>query len=477
MKAIGNLKQVGKPSEGSRSEVSEEDNSTSVSEMSVLQGKVTVKVYYKDDVRAFEMEAPTFEKLAAKINEEFKQKMLMKYKDREGELVTVNSDDDVKRAFSDGSIKLYLRIGSFLSAEEVQMLERMLDPTIIVDKKGYIVLFNRAAENVFGYTKERVYLKNVSMLMTKPDSKNHKRYIKNYLKTGLAQVIGKSRTVVCKASDGSTFTARLSVTETKEDGHHFFTGTLHKMDDLADSNPAASFVVFDNLLDATVVINDYGVVQFLNKSAEKLFGWTKKELTGQNIRVLMPEPFSSEHDAYISNYKRSRIAKFINSARELPIQLKSGQIVPAMIKLTEQELNGRLYFIGVIQISETKKAIKTMLEMEREVLNNLLLPAVIIDINGIIQAFNGPALKTFGYELKDVIGRNVTIIQTGADKENHDQYLKTYAQTGKSTIIGMGRKVIAQRKDGSIIACKLWVSEKHDENKKQFFSGVLEPYE
>ena len=128
--------------------------------------------------------------------------------------------------------------------------------------------------------------------------------------------------------------------------------------------------------------------------------------------------------------------------------MKSGQIVPANIKLTEQELNGRQYFIGVLQLAETKKAAKSMLEMEREVLNNLLLPAIIIDINGIIQAFNGPALKTFGYELKDVIGRNITMIQTGSDKENHDSYLKAYTQTGKSKIIGMGRKVIASRKDG-----------------------------
>ncbi len=101
-----------------------------------------------------------------------------------------------------------------------------------------------------------------------------------------------------------------------------------------------------------------------------------------------------------------------------------------------------------------------------------------IDSTGIIQAFNAPACKLLGYELGEVIGKNVVlIIPPGEDKVNHDKYLKRYMESKKSKIIGLGRKVKVVKKGGDMLACKLWVSEKSNENQTPFFTGILEPVE
>jgi two-component system sensor histidine kinase EvgS len=337
------------------------------------------------------------------------------------------------------------------------------------------MFFNSAAERVFGYSKKRVHLKNVKLIMTKSDAKQHKHYMKNYLRTGIAQVIGKSRVVVGKHHDGSEFTVRLSLTETNENGFHYFTGTMQKLDDVQQGSPVAMFQVMDNLLDFIVVTSDSGIITYINKAAVKFFGYTPKEVVGQNVKILMPEPFASEHDVYISNYRRSKIAKVMATGREVPVQLKNGTIVPCLLKLTEQEISGRLYFTGVLEPIDARvvKQTKSMLEQEREVLSGLLLPACVIDSNGIIQAWNGQAAKAFGWELREVIGRNISMIMTESDKMNHDGYLKRYMTTRKSNVIGLGRKVVGITKTGDLIGVKLFVTEKKDENGRIFFSGIL----
>lgn len=157
------------------------------------------------------------------------------------------------------------------------------------------------------------------------------------------------------------------------------------------------------------------------------------------------------------------------------MQLKNGTIVPCMLKLTEQEINGRLFFTGVLEPVENRsvKQTKSMLEQEREVLNGLLLPACVIDSNGIIQAWNGPAAKAFGWELREVVGKNISMIMTDSDKMNHDGYLKRYMTTRKSNVIGLGRKVVGVTKTGELLGVKLFVTEKKDENGRIFFSGIL----
>jgi two-component system, LuxR family, sensor kinase FixL len=74
---------------------------------------------------------------------------------------------------------------------------------------------------------------------------------------------------------------------------------------------------------------------------------------------------------------------------------------------------------------------------------------VMVDDRGLITAFNRSAERLFGYATEEAIGQNVRVLMNSGDRDRHDSYMARYRATGEARIIGIGREVIARRKDGS----------------------------
>ena len=74
---------------------------------------------------------------------------------------------------------------------------------------------------------------------------------------------------------------------------------------------------------------------------------------------------------------------------------------------------------------------------------------VVIDIRGMMQSFSAAATRLFGYHPDEVIGKNVSMLMPSPYREQHDGYLERYLRTGERRIIGIGRVVVGERKDGT----------------------------
>ncbi|MBV1928044.1 MAG: PAS domain S-box protein [Gammaproteobacteria bacterium] len=107
--------------------------------------------------------------------------------------------------------------------------------------------------------------------------------------------------------------------------------------------------VLSNLADAVITINEKGIILSWNKSAEKIFGYSKKEILGHNINLLMPEPNASRHDHYISHYLHTGKSKIIGSeGREVTALRKGKHPFPVLLSLAElpPDNNGLRRFVG-----------------------------------------------------------------------------------------------------------------------------------
>ncbi len=97
---------------------------------------------------------------------------------------------------------------------------------------------------------------------------------------------------------------------------------------------------------------------------------------------------------------------------------------------------------------------------------------IVIDPDGSIRVFNAACEGLFGYAPEDVVGRNVMMLMPAPYRQEHDRYLSHFLSTGERKIIGIGREVLGQRRDGSTFAMYLSVGEGRVDERR-FFVGII----
>jgi two-component system, LuxR family, sensor kinase FixL len=97
---------------------------------------------------------------------------------------------------------------------------------------------------------------------------------------------------------------------------------------------------------------------------------------------------------------------------------------------------------------------------------------IVIDERGIMQSFSAAAERLFGYRADEVLGRNVKILMPAPYRQAHDGYMERYKRTGERRIIGIGRVVVGERKDGSTFPLELAVGEMKT-GEQRFFTGFI----
>lgn len=109
------------------------------------------------------------------------------------------------------------------------IIENAIDGIVTIDDKGVIESINPAALELFGYKKDEILGKNISILMPQPFRKQHDSYIEKYNHTGKRNIIGIGREVVGLRKDGVTFPFRLGVSEVLFSDRKIFTGFIHDL--------------------------------------------------------------------------------------------------------------------------------------------------------------------------------------------------------------------------------------------------------
>jgi PAS domain S-box-containing protein len=111
-------------------------------------------------------------------------------------------------------------------------------------------------------------------------------------------------------------------------------------------------------------------------------------------------------------------------------------------------------------------------ERLRAILQTAVEGIITIDERGVVESMNPAAQKLFGYRAEEVVGRNISMLMPSPYREAHDGYMAQYLATGQARIIGIGREVIGQRKDGSLFPMDLAVSEVRLA-KQRLFTGFV----
>lgn len=138
----------------------------------------------------------------------------------------------------------------------------------------------------------------------------------------------------------------------------------------------------------------------------------------------------------------------------------------AMAWFGERLRESALHAVQRAQDSATREAhLKSILDTIPDAM-------IVIDDRGVMQSFSAAAERLFGYDASEVIGKNIKMMMPSPYRENHDGYLARYLRTGERRIIGIGRVVVGERKDGSTFPMELAVGEMKS-GEQRYFTGFI----
>jgi PAS domain S-box-containing protein len=234
--------------------------------------------------------------------------------------------------------------------------------------------------------------------------------------------------------------------------------------------------ILDAAVDGIITIDEDGLIESFNPAAERLFGYRAAEVPGRNVRMLMPEPYRSEHGRYLGNYLTTGRARIIGIGREVAGLRKDGSTFAMELAVGESRSGGRRLFAGIVRdISERKKSEQQLRDSEtktRAILETAVDGIITIDPQGMILTANPATERIFGYHIDEMVGHKVNMLMPDPYRSAHDSYLERYLTTGERRIIGIGREVHGERKDGSIFPMELSVGEAMI-GSARIFTGIV----
>ena len=233
--------------------------------------------------------------------------------------------------------------------------------------------------------------------------------------------------------------------------------------------------LIDTVTDTAFILLDAeGNVRSWSRGAEHIHGWSADEAIGQPASILY-RPDDGQ-DAFRRDLRSTRETGHLQVHG--PRVRKGGSTFMAQVAMTLIESpDGGPAGIAMVTRDVTdwvmaEEALRTREAHLRSILETVPDAMVVIDEEARIQSFSATAVRLFGFEPDEVIGENVKILMPSPYREQHDTYMLRYRKTGERRIIGVGRVVVGQRKDGSTFPMELAVGEMHSGGIR-YFTGFI----
>ena len=197
-------------------------------------------------------------------------------------------------------------------------------------------------------------------------------------------------------------------------------GGSRKEDGAGAQAAALLQAVVETAVDGIVTIDATGTVITANAAVEKIFGYSRHELIGRNVGVLMPSPHDTEHDAYVARYLSTGEKRIIGIGREVEGRRKDGSTVPIELAVGEAHTLDGPVFTGIIRdVTERKEAERTLLEGEqrlRMMIESIRDYAIVmLDSDGHVQVWNAGAERIKGYRAEEIVGEHFARVYVDED--------------------------------------------------------------
>jgi PAS domain S-box-containing protein len=222
---------------------------------------------------------------------------------------------------------------------------------------------------------------------------------------------------------------------------------------------------------ALILVNSFGKIAYLNGYTEKLFLYSKNELIGQDLGILLPEKFRSHHPELMHQYLKNPTSRQMGKNRDLYALKKDGTEFPVEIGLNPiVTVEGTLILAAVFDISDRIKASEQFRLVVESAPNAILL----VDDTGKIVMINKQTEVLFGYTRDELIGKKMEILVPDRLKSHHPKLRNNFYSEPKARPMGAGRDLYGKRKDGTEIPVEIGLNPLEKDNARFVLASIID---
>jgi PAS domain S-box-containing protein len=337
------------------------------------------------------------------------------------------------------------------------ILESAPEAVIAMNLAGRITYWNRTAETVYGYGAEEILGRHVSILA-------HPGFAGDMPETLRRVAAGEQVEpfeAIRKRKDGRSIHVTVALSPIL-DGEGHVAGVVSLSRDITLKKGAEA--KFRGLLeaapDAMVIVDKAGRMVLVNAQTEKVFGYSREDLLGRPIEILVPERFKPAHPGHRAGYFGNPHTRPMGMGRELYALRKDGTEFPAEISLSPMESEEGLLVTAAIRDITARKRTEAKF---RELLEAAPDAMVIVDRSGRLVLANNQAVRLFGYSRNELLGQPIETLVPDRYKPAHPGHRAGYFAHPRPRPMGMGRELYALRKDGTEFPAEISLSPMESE--------------
>ena len=297
--------------------------------------------------------------------------------------------------------------------------ETASDGIVTVSATGSISYVNAALECMFGYERGALVGQPVAKLFPESDWRDQRRRLGHLVHRGDQGAIGRGGELRGLRSDGRELRIEVSGGVWEADGERVAAGIIR---DVSERHRAEQKLrgLLESAPDAIVVTNADGQIVVVNARAEAVFGYTRDELIGSSVELLVPDRKRRAHAAFREEYAVDPRPRHGNRSGDFKARRKDGSEFPAEITLNPiQTDDGLLVSSAIRDVTERRRAEEATARLAALVGSS---PDAIIGLtaDGTIESWNAGAERLYGYTPRAAIGRPITILNPPEDREHRE---------------------------------------------------------
>jgi PAS domain S-box-containing protein len=245
-------------------------------------------------------------------------------------------------------------------------LEAAPDAIVVVDGDGVIVGINSLSEEMFGYSRRELIDQRLEILIPERFRPHHEGDRRLYSQNPRTRPMGLDRELWGRRKSGQEFLVQISLSPIQSGGETLVTSIIR---DVTTQRAAeARFrALLESAPDGIVVVDSSGMIVIVNSQTERLFGYTRQELIGNPIEMLVPDSVRATHHGHRDTYVNDPKLRPMGAGRPLSGRTKEGQEFPVEISLSPLVTDqGRMVMSIIRDITERRKAEETIQASLRE---------------------------------------------------------------------------------------------------------------